>query len=123
MSVLSPLLANIYLHEVIDSWFAEVKANHLSGKAEMVRYCDDMVFIFQRKTDAEKFYRVLPKRLEKYGLTLHVEKSNIIDSGHTAAERAHKAGKRLPTYKFSGLCATWEVETRLLAAQVHQSSG
>lgn len=68
----------------------------------MVRYCDDMVFIFQRKTDAEKFYRVLPKRLEKYGLTLHVEKSNIIDSGHTAAERAHKAGKRLPTYKFLG---------------------
>lgn len=101
-SVLSPLLANIYLHDVIDGWFAEVKTSHFSGKAEMVRYCDDMVFIFQHKADAEKFYRVLPKRLEKYGLTLHVEKSNIIESGHNAAERAHKDGKRLPTYKFLG---------------------
>lgn len=104
-SVLSPLLANIYLHEVIDAWFAKIRIDHFSGKAEMVRYCDDMVFIFQNKSDAEKFYRVLPKRLEKYGLELHAKKSSLIESGHTAAKRAHKAGKRLPTYQFLGfLC-------------------
>lgn len=101
-SVLSPLLANIYLHEVIDSWFTGIKAKYFSGKADLVRYCDDMVFIFQHKCEAEKFYRVLPKRLNKYGLIINLEKSSLIESGHTAAERASKSGKRLPTYKFLG---------------------
>lgn len=105
-SIASPILANIYLHEVIDSWFYQA-CTHLRGKAELVRYCDDMVFIFQWQDDAQRFYRVLPKRLEKYGLSLHLEKSQILPSGHTMALRAHQKGKRLPTYQFLGFTCYW----------------
>lgn len=106
-SVISPTIANLYLHEVIDTWFEETKQNHLMGKAEMVRYCDDMVFLFQNPMDAERFYRVLPKRLEKYGLKLHEEKSQLIRSGQVAAKRAYEKGERLPTYKFLGFTCYW----------------
>ena len=106
-SIISPILSNIYLHYVIDSWFHEVVQNHLKGRAEMVRFADDMVFVFQFKEDAERFYRILPKRLEKYGLTLHEDKSSIIRSGSRAAEEADKREERLPTYKFLGFTCYW----------------
>jgi RNA-directed DNA polymerase len=57
--------------------------------------------------DAERFYRVLPKRLEKYGLKLHEEKSQLIRSGQIAAKKAHEKGDRLPTYKFLGFTCYW----------------
>ncbi len=106
-SVMSPTLANIYLHEVIDTWFHEISKTHLQGKTELIRYCDDMVFVFQYKRDADKFYHVLPKRLEKYGLSLHLEKSQLLPSGHVAALKAKKEGKRLGTYKFLGFTCYW----------------
>lgn len=106
-SIISPTIANLYLHEVIDEWFEETKRHHLMGKAEMVRYCDDMVFLFQKPMDAERFYRALPKRLDKYGLKLHEEKSKIIRSGRMAAKRANEKGERLPTYKFLGFTCYW----------------
>ena len=62
-SIISPILSNIYLHHVIDSWFAEISGKYLRGKANMVRFADDMVFVFQHIDDAERFYNVLPKRL------------------------------------------------------------
>jgi group II intron reverse transcriptase/maturase len=101
-SILSPILANIYLHDVLDTWFKQIKSEHFQGEAEMVRYCDDMVFIFQHRNDAERFYRVLPKRLEKYELLIHAEKSQLVPSGHQAVLETHKKGKRLPTYQFLG---------------------
>lgn len=106
-SIISPILSNIYLHHVIDNWFNEIRKTHLRGRAEEVRFADDMVFIFQTKEDAEKFYQVLPKRLEKYGLKLHVNKSSIIRSGGKAAREANKRGERLPTYKFLGFTCYW----------------
>lgn len=106
-SIISPTLANIYLHEVIDEWFEKTKREHLKGKAEMVRYCDDMIFLFQKPIDAERFYRVLPKRLEKYGLTLHAEKSQLLRSGQIAAKEAAINGAKLPTYKFLGFTCYW----------------
>jgi RNA-directed DNA polymerase len=106
-SIISPILSNIYLHHVIDSWFNEISKTHLKGRAEMVRFADDMVFVFQIKEDAEKFYKVLPKRLEKYGLKLHEDKSSMIQSGSVAAEAADRGGKRLPTYKFLGFVCYW----------------
>ena len=106
-SVISPILSNIYLHYVIDSWFHETSQNHLKGRAEMVRFADDMVFVFQFKEDAERFYKVLPKRLEKYGLKLHEDKSSMIQSGSKVAEEADKRGERLPTYKFLGFVCYW----------------
>jgi len=106
-SSISPILANIYLHYVIDSWFEEIKKSHIQGDAELVRYADDMVFVFERKRDAERFYEVLPKRLGKYGLTLHVDKSQVIASGKSAAQAAARNGDRLPTYKFLGFTCYW----------------
>lgn len=106
-SIISPILSNIYLHHVIDSWFKEISKTHMAGRAEEVRFADDMVFVFQFKEDAEKFYAVLPKRLEKYGLTLHEEKSSIIPSGSKAAKAADLRQERLPTYKFLGFLCYW----------------
>src|SRR3989338_9981767 len=66
-----------------------------------------MVFIFQYKEDAERFYKVLPKRLEKYGLKLHEAKSSIIRSGKRVAEEANAREERIPTYKFLGFVCYW----------------
>lgn len=106
-SIVSPILSNIYLHHVIDNWFSEISKSHLKGRADMVRFADDMVFVFQRKEDAEKFYQVLPKRLEKFGLELHSDKSSMIRSGEQAAKEAEERGERLPAYKFLGFTCYW----------------
>jgi len=106
-SIISPILSNIYLHYVIDSWFEEIRKHHLRGRANEVRFADDMVFVFQHKEEAERFYKVLPKRLERYGLKLHDEKSHVILSGSKRAEEAAQRGERVPTYKFLGFTCYW----------------
>src|ERR1700758_3700023 len=73
----SPILANIYLHEVLDEWFTRQVAPRLVGRAVLVRYADDAVIIFERERDAQRVLDVLPKRLAKYGLTLHPEKNRL----------------------------------------------
>lgn len=106
-SIISPILSNIYLHHVVDKWFSEISISHLQGKAEMVRFADDMVFVFQRSEDAERFHKVLPKRLEKYGLKLHEDKTSLLKSGSKEAEAAEQRGERLSTYKFLGFICYW----------------
>src|SRR5262249_12843364 len=76
--VISPLLANIYLHEVLDEWFVREVKPRLSGHATLVRYADDFVFVFARKEDAERVLDVLPKRFGRYGLTLHPDKTRLV---------------------------------------------
>jgi RNA-directed DNA polymerase len=76
--VISPLLANIYLHEVVDDWFVREVRPRLKGSAVLVRYADDMVFLFAREEDARRVFEVLPKRFGKYGLTLHPEKTRLV---------------------------------------------
>lgn len=76
--VVSPLLANIYLHEVLDVWFENVVKPHLRGRASLIRYADDFVIVFARKDDARRVMDVLPKRLGKYGLALHPDKTRLI---------------------------------------------
>lgn len=75
----SPTLANIYLHEVLDEWFTRQVVPRLAGRAHLIRYADDAVIIFERERDAQRVLEVLPKRLAKYGLTLHPEKTRLID--------------------------------------------
>lgn len=76
--VISPLLANVYLHEVLDKWFeAEVKPR-LRGQAFLVRYADDFVIGFRHEADARRVMDVLPKRFGKYGLVLHPEKTRLV---------------------------------------------
>ncbi len=76
--VISPLLANIYLHDVLDDWFVRDVRPVLVGRAEMVRFADDFVVLFENKQDAERFLAVLPKRFGKYGLTLHPDKTRMV---------------------------------------------
>ena len=80
---ISPLLANVYLHHVLDQWFEEVVKPRLKGQAYEIRFADDAILCFQHKVDAEKVLNVLPKRFAKYGLTLHSEKmtANQMSSG------------------------------------------
>jgi RNA-directed DNA polymerase len=111
-SIVSSTLSNAYLHYVIDVWFEEIKKTHIKGDAKLVRYADDMVFVFERKTDAKRFYETLPKRLGKYGLTLHADKSQLIASGRKAAQMAVNNGDRLKTYKFLGFTCYWGMSNK-----------
>ena len=76
--VISPLLANIYLHTVVDQWFVRDVLPRLRGRAALVRYADDMVFVFAREDDARRVFEVLAKRFEKHGLRLHPEKTRLV---------------------------------------------
>lgn len=75
--VISPLLANIYLHEVLDVWFTNEVKPRLKGKAFLVRFADDFIIGFEKEEDARKVYEVLPKRFDKYGLQIHPEKTRL----------------------------------------------
>jgi hypothetical protein len=76
--VISPILANIYLHEALDVWFHQQVQPRLRGRTWLVRYADDAVMLFEYEEDARRVMKVLPKRFERYGLTLHPEKTRLI---------------------------------------------
>jgi group II intron reverse transcriptase/maturase len=76
--VISPILANIYLHEVLDRWFEGTVKPRLRGKAFVVRFADDFVIAFALESDARRVFEVLPKRFGKFGLTLHPEKTRLV---------------------------------------------
>ncbi len=76
--VASPLLANVYLHYVLDEWFVQQVQPRLRGRAFLIRYADDFVIGFTREDDARRVQDVLPKRFGKYGLTLHPEKTRLV---------------------------------------------
>jgi RNA-directed DNA polymerase len=77
-SVLSPLLGNVYLHYVFDLWFEHEIRPRLQGRAYLIRYADDFVIVFENRQDAERVMAVLPKRMERFGLTLHPEKTRLL---------------------------------------------
>lgn len=68
--VISPLISNIYLHEVLDKWFIEMVQPRMKGRAFMFRFADDAVLAFEYREDAERVYKVIAKRFARYGLTL-----------------------------------------------------
>jgi group II intron reverse transcriptase/maturase len=76
--VISPLLANIYLHYVLDEWFEREVKPRLAGRAFLIRFADDFVMVFQHEADARRVWEVLPKRFAKFGLTLHPEKTRLV---------------------------------------------
>lgn len=77
--VISPLLANIYLHEVLDVWFDREVRPRLRGRAELIRFADDFVIVFSNEGDARRMREVLPKRFERFGLTIHDTKTRLVD--------------------------------------------
>jgi RNA-directed DNA polymerase len=93
--VISPLLSNIYLHYVLDEWFHEVIHPRLKGSSQMIRFADDFLLLFGNKEDAERVMKVLPKRLGKYGLTLHPEKTKLVEVNSPG-------GKTPDTFDFLG---------------------
>jgi group II intron reverse transcriptase/maturase len=107
--VISPLLANIYLHHVLDVWFEEEVKPRLRGQAYEIRYADDGLLCFQFKEDAERVLEVLPKRFAKYGLTLHPQKTRLVKFGRSAYYRAKRTKTKTATFDFLGFthrCAT-----------------
>jgi RNA-directed DNA polymerase len=100
---ISPLLANIYLHYVLDEWFENEVKPRLRGEAHEIRFADDAVLSFQYKGDAERVMEVLPKRFAKYGLTLHPEKTRLVEFGRYAEANAKRQGKKPCTLDFLGL--------------------
>jgi RNA-directed DNA polymerase len=102
-SVASPILANIYLHYVLDSWFAVTVKKQCKGQAEIVRFADDFVCCFQNKEDAERFYAALLLRLDKFKLNVAEEKTKIIEFGRFAEDDCKRRGEGKPkTFDFLG---------------------
>jgi group II intron reverse transcriptase/maturase len=77
--VVSPMLANIFLHEVLDTWFDREVRPRMLGQAHLIRYADDAVLLFANESDARRVLAVLPKRFGKYGLTLHPDKTRLVE--------------------------------------------
>jgi RNA-directed DNA polymerase len=101
--LISPILANVYLHYVLDLWFEKVVKKRCQGEAYVVRYADDFVCCFQNKRDAEWFYSNLKERLKKFNLEVAEEKTRIIAFGRSAEKESKKQGKKKPdTFDFLG---------------------
>ena len=102
-SILSPILANIFLHYVLDTWFETTVKSHVRGYCEIVRYADDFVCVVRYADDARRIERTLPKRFNKYGLEIHPTKSRNISFGRFERENAKKENRRANTFDFLGI--------------------
>jgi group II intron reverse transcriptase/maturase len=100
---ISPLLSNIYLHYVVDVWFEEVVKPRLKGRAFMIRFSDDVVMGFETQEDAERVLAVLPKRLDRFGLSVHPDKTRLVEF----ARPDRKDRKGPGTFDFLGFTHYW----------------
>ncbi|MDD2215521.1 MAG: group II intron reverse transcriptase/maturase [Eubacteriales bacterium] len=99
----SPVLANVYLHYVLDKWFGVIVQRKCQGQCYLIRYCDDFVCCFQYKREADVFYQGLVKRFEKFGLELAMEKTRILEFGRFARHNREMRGEGRPeTFDFLG---------------------
>ena len=104
-SILSPLLGNIYLHHVLDAWFESEVKPRLRGKATLVRYADDFVIGFDREADARRVMEVLDRRMARFGLRLHPDKTRLFFFGKPPADQT--GGKGPATFDFLGFTLHW----------------
>jgi RNA-directed DNA polymerase len=100
---ISPVLANIFLHTVLDEWFQAQVRPRMGGSCFLVRFADDFVMGFSLKSDAERVYKVLPKRFERYGLSIHPEKSRMVQFSRPY----WKQGKGPGSFAFLGFMHYW----------------
>src|SRR5260370_1358302 len=109
-SVISPVLANLYLHYVLDLWLNQWRHQKVKGDVIITRYADDAVLGFQNREEAERFLEQLRDRLQKFGLELHPEKTRLIEFGRFAAGNRRERGEGKPeTFDFLGfthICGT-----------------
>ena len=104
--VISPMLSNIFLHHVLDEWFEDEVRPRLGGACTLVRYADDFVMTFKTHRDAKRVLEVLGKRLERYGLTLHPDKTRFIDFRPERRDGTHPDCHE-PPFDFLGFTHTW----------------
>jgi group II intron reverse transcriptase/maturase len=100
--VLSPVLANVYLHYALDLWFETEVIPQLNGYAQLIRYADDFVVCFENENEARAFGVALRQRMGKFGLTISEEKSKIIEFGRCTCQRTRKYGLKCETFDFLG---------------------
>ena len=100
---ISPILSNVYLHYALDLWFTRLFVKSCEGRARLIRYCDDFVVCFQRKSDAVRFRAELDGRLGKFGLEVAAEKTKILEFGPLAELKAKARGEKSQTFDFLGL--------------------
>ena len=102
-AVISPWMANVYLHYVLDQWVEDTVKPRMRGEVYLIRYADDFIGCFQYREDAERFSRVLGKRFAKYGLELSEEKTRLLAFGREAESNWRRSGKDKPgTFDFLG---------------------
>ncbi len=108
--VVSPILANVFLHYVLDEWFAQEVQPRLKGRAFLIRYADDFVIGFTHEEDARRVWEVLPKRFGKYGLTIHPEKTKLVPFRRPSFSSSPKGGpdgNRPGTFDLLGFTHYW----------------
>ena len=101
-NILSPMLANIFLHCVLDEWFETDVKGHTKGYCELVRYADDFVCVVRYKEDASKIEKAFKNRFEKYGMKIHPTKSRNITFGRYEKENAEKDVRKPNVFDFLG---------------------
>jgi RNA-directed DNA polymerase len=104
-NIISPLLSNVYLHEVLDKWLEETRPM-LKGEMFFIRFADDFIIGFEYKEDAQRVYQTLPKRFKKYGLTIHPEKTRLLNFAPT------NRGNTRTTFDFLGFTHYWAKSKR-----------
>jgi len=104
-SALSPILGNIYLHYALDKWFEEEVKPRLKGKASLIRFADDLLVTFELREDAEQVMKVLGKRLGRFKLSLHPDKTRLIDFRRPPVSQT--GGKGPGTFDFLGFTVYW----------------
>lgn len=123
-AAISPLLANLFLHYVLDLWVDHWRKRHARGRVVIVRYCDDFVMGFQYEDDARKMLEALKERLGKFHLTLHDGKTRLIEFGRFPALRRAQRGERRPeTFAFLGFThyCGWTRDGRFVLKRQTQS--
>jgi hypothetical protein len=100
--VVSPLLANIYLHYVLDVWFEKKIKPQAKGYMQLIRYADDFVVCCEKREEAEEFLKTLNERLTKFGLTVASEKTRIVEFGKVAWSRAKSRNEKAESFNFLG---------------------
>jgi group II intron reverse transcriptase/maturase len=105
--VISPILSNVFLHEVLDKWFEQTVKPRLRGRAFLVRFADDFVMGFERKDDAERVYHVLPRRFERYGLKINSEKTRVVRFRRGQTRAGHQGEGERGTFDFLGFTHSW----------------
>ena len=100
--VISPLLANIYLHYVLDLWFKKEIKSQARGHMELIRYCDDFVVCCESEKDAKNFLELLNTRLEKFGLQVSEDKTKVIKFGRQVWKQAQRSKGKVETFTFLG---------------------